>query len=223
MANYRFVTNGSFIEFYDDAQLVESLPVNYTGFSWQYNDRPGIAFSFNGHVYWTDNLEDILFNGVPLASQAGFKTALGVLFPHFSGSAGGSIDNLTDDWTLDMDGHDIKFQQGAVSLFEIDQSNGLSRLRSRQGAGATLNQAETTAAAGETESSNSMSADFNDGTKRAAISLQAVIDASKIEFESDSFSFSVVQAFADNAAAVTGGLEVGMIYRTGDALKIVHV
>jgi len=28
--------------------------------------------------------------------------------------------------------------------------------------------------------------------------------------------------YADNAAAVAGGLTVGQIYRTGDALKIVH-
>lgn len=31
-----------------------------------------------------------------------------------------------------------------------------------------------------------------------------------------------VQEFADNAAAITGGLSTGMIYRTGDDLKIVH-
>ena len=28
--------------------------------------------------------------------------------------------------------------------------------------------------------------------------------------------------YADNAAALTGGLAVGQIYRTGDVLKIVH-
>ena len=31
-----------------------------------------------------------------------------------------------------------------------------------------------------------------------------------------------VPEYADNAAAVTGGLVTGQIYRTGDALKIVH-
>lgn len=31
-----------------------------------------------------------------------------------------------------------------------------------------------------------------------------------------------VTEYADNAAAVTGGLVVGQIYRTGDALKVVH-
>ncbi len=32
----------------------------------------------------------------------------------------------------------------------------------------------------------------------------------------------IVQEFADNATAITGGLSIGQIYRTGDDLKIVH-
>ncbi len=36
------------------------------------------------------------------------------------------------------------------------------------------------------------------------------------------FVFDTVLEFSDNAAAITGGLSAGMIYRTGDALKIVH-
>ena len=35
-------------------------------------------------------------------------------------------------------------------------------------------------------------------------------------------SFTGVLEYADNAAAVTAGLEIGNIYRTGDSLKIVH-
>lgn len=31
-----------------------------------------------------------------------------------------------------------------------------------------------------------------------------------------------VPVYADNAAAVTAGLAIGKLYRTGDALKIVH-
>lgn len=31
-----------------------------------------------------------------------------------------------------------------------------------------------------------------------------------------------IQEFADNAAAITGGLTAGYLYRTGDTLKIVH-
>jgi hypothetical protein len=37
-----------------------------------------------------------------------------------------------------------------------------------------------------------------------------------------SFTISGVTEYADNAAAITGGLNVGQVYRTGDLLKIVH-
>ncbi len=39
---------------------------------------------------------------------------------------------------------------------------------------------------------------------------------------SQSLNVGVVGDYADNAAAITAGLSVGTIYRTGDALKIVH-
>ncbi len=37
-----------------------------------------------------------------------------------------------------------------------------------------------------------------------------------------SFKLSNVAQYADNAAAVTAGLNIGQVYRTGDLLKIVH-
>lgn len=37
-----------------------------------------------------------------------------------------------------------------------------------------------------------------------------------------SFTISGVTEYADNAAAITAGLNVGQVYRTGDLLKIVH-
>ena len=37
-----------------------------------------------------------------------------------------------------------------------------------------------------------------------------------------SFILSDVPQYADNAAAVTAGLDNGQVYRTGDLLKIVH-
>ncbi len=35
-------------------------------------------------------------------------------------------------------------------------------------------------------------------------------------------SFTGISEYADNAAAITGGLVSGNVYRTGDVLKIVH-
>jgi len=74
-----------------------------------------------------------------------------------------------------------------------------------------------------TSAFTSISASFNDGERIATIVANALSGSSTITHTADHNIFSVVQVFADNAAAVTGGLAVGTLYRTGDALKIVHV
>lgn len=57
--------------------------------------------------------------------------------------------------------------------------------------------------------------EFNGNVDNDNIKAGAGIDASKL-------NFSVVSEYADNATAVSGGLAVGAIYRTGDILKVVH-
>jgi hypothetical protein len=42
-------------------------------------------------------------------------------------------------------------------------------------------------------------------------------------FSATAIVIASVPVYADNAAAVAAGLSVGELYRTGDALKIVHV
>lgn len=68
----------------------------------------------------------------------------------------------------------------------------------------------------------SFTADFNNGAKIASIEPLADATTSSLTYTADHHIFATVQVFADNAAAVTGGLAVGTLYRTGDALKIVH-
>lgn len=41
-------------------------------------------------------------------------------------------------------------------------------------------------------------------------------------FSAGTIVISSVPVYADNAAAVAAGLAIGKLYRTGDALKIVH-
>lgn len=67
---------------------------------------------------------------------------------------------------------------------------------------------------------------------RLPISITSPVDTDPIawndtdgEFQNRSPSlldFSLIPEYADNAAAVTGGLAVGKLYRTVDAVKIVH-
>lgn len=99
-AKYRFETNGDFIDFYDDAMLVRTFPTDYTGFDWYYNSTPGIIFFFDGGNYHADDVADISFDGTPLDSKDGFKTALGTLFPHYATSGGGGVDGITSDGSI---------------------------------------------------------------------------------------------------------------------------
>ena len=38
----------------------------------------------------------------------------------------------------------------------------------------------------------------------------------------DSLLFTNLPSYADNAAAIAGGLKIGQLYRTTDTLKVVH-
>lgn len=58
-------------------------------------------------------------------------------------------------------------------------------------------------------------ASFDNDAKAASINVSATTTRGKI-------TISGVEVFADNAAALLGGLVAGDIYRTGDTLKIVH-
>jgi hypothetical protein len=47
-------------------------------------------------------------------------------------------------------------------------------------------------------------------------------NSSKLETRSTGIKISGVSEYADNTAAIAGGLTTGDVYRTGDLLKIVH-
>lgn len=62
----------------------------------------------------------------------------------------------------------------------------------------------------------------NGETKRALIEGVVKNGKSSLWFVADTFKHDGVLEFADNDAAIAGGLEPGMTYRTGDFQKIVH-
>lgn len=67
-----------------------------------------------------------------------------------------------------------------------------------------------------------MEADFGNGVKVGRLEVLATSTASSATYTADKHIFNGVAEHADNAAAVTAGLAVGTMYRTGDLLKIVH-
>jgi hypothetical protein len=53
--------------------------------------------------------------------------------------------------------------------------------------------------------------------------LQQLLNLFSANFSASTIVIASVPIYADNAAAVAGGLAIGKLYRTGDTLKIVHV
>lgn len=119
----------------------------------------------------------------------------------------------------ELAGFDLSVQTaGFIPLYlSISESQILSYNSTGDG-----NQARYSAATSATDATSRFDANFNDGVKLARIDAFADASASSITHTADSHIFIGVQEFADNAAAITGGLATGAIYRTGDALKIVH-
>lgn len=83
------------------------------------------------------------------------------------------------------------------------------------------------ATADETTATFSVNSTFNDGVKQASIYGTTTALGTQIEYTADTHTFegtvklNNVPEFADNAAAISGGLEAGNLYHTAGVVKIV--
>lgn len=185
-------------------QSTESLTVN----GQELANRFIIKKTFADAVYFKILMDETFSSGGPGGSS---------LFPTTgAGTATGAVIG-------DLDGNTLSVQQGGVDLLLIDPTagseTGLIRAFNLTG---DDNQSRGLFQTSDTEATFQILADFNDGVKSASIAGFADASASSITHTADSHIFNGVQEFADNAAAITGGLATGAIYRTGDLLKIVH-
>lgn len=96
MPQYKFITDGNFINYYIDAQLVLRLHNSSRHVQWSYNDSGGINYTIDTLRFQIDNLNEIYFDGVQLGSQGDFETKIIELFP---GLAGGDPTPGIDDVT----------------------------------------------------------------------------------------------------------------------------
>lgn len=125
-----------------------------------------------------------------------------------SGGGGGNTiysadDSLTGDRTVDLDGNFLKFNSGGNTYFSVDTATQAYSLgNGNTGFGLFIDEAGLTAS-------------LSDGN------ITMSIDGGFFKL-----SLSGVPNYADNAAAITGGLTAGNIYRTSaggtSTLKIVE-
>jgi len=138
---YRFVTNGDFIEFYDDAYLVITVNKNSRVIYSQYDQTAGLLFNIGYLRYQTDNVANISFDGVPLTTQGGFQTAieamygendipagvptLGEVLAAGNNANGLSLDNVSLISTIAGGGIVLEAPSSARFLISIDNAGAL--------------------------------------------------------------------------------------------------
>ena len=69
--------------------------------------------------------------------------------------------------------------------------------------------------------SNALGEPYFIGTSNGSVKLY-YDNSTKLETTSTGIKISGVSEYADNTAAIAGGITTGDVYRTGDLLKIVH-
>lgn len=130
--------------------------------------------------------------------------------------------SLAGNRIVDLDGNTLEFKQGANNFLSIDPTadSEQSILRAYNTTDDD-NYGQFHALTSATDATAKMLAAFNE-VKLAQIQAFADASSSSITSTADAHIYVGVQEFADNAAAITGGLAVGTLYRTGDTVKIVH-
>lgn len=228
MSQYRFIATGNFVDFYDQDMHVIKLHNTSRCVTWLFDATPGLNFKIDEMIYHTDNVSDISFDDVACTTQADFITGITTMFPDLAGGGEGSggIDEvlaeaqaLTANRGIDLNGNVLNVVDGVRGLLSVSKQNSyVSAFNDTAGGNSALFDLDV----GQTAVNMDIHANFNDGVKSARIQAFADATEATLTHTADKHKFVNVQEFADNAAALAGDLEVGMIYRTGDISKIVH-
>lgn len=140
-------------------------------------------------------------------------------------SSGITLDSILDGdpglsapRVIDVAGNDLRVNNGVDEVIFIDVSGTEIVVGYKKGPHFGHHRAAADDFGGDFNSR----ADFDNGTKFAEIIGNAIASGSSLQYSAERHTFIGVLEFADNAAAVTGGLPVGTHYRTGDLVKIVH-
>jgi len=145
-----------------------------------------------------------------------------------SAGGGGGIDDvlaegqsLTADREVELDGWDWEILNDGRLWAYMKPETGENYLQSffDEGDG---NNAVVGLVTGTGVATVSIYGSFNDGDQTASIILTANTTEALAEYKADKHKFLGITEHADNDAALLAGLEEGMLYRTGDLLKIVH-
>lgn len=229
---YRFVTDGAFVNFYDDDSLTLRLHNSSRHVQWNFKDESGVHFNID-EIRYDVELDTISFDGQGISEQSQFEDKIIRLFPGLAGSDGGDpgstpgIDDvlavgqaLTASRQVEMGGYSFAFRVNDDNLFEVDGSGKASLLQAHLGV---------------IQSEVILNADIDDENVRFRLVSTDNVNEVKIEGNpiSDSITHTAdthtfngkielgtggqiiltgIPEFADNAAALSGGVPVRGLY-----------
>jgi hypothetical protein len=239
MPTYNFTTGGDIYQYNNVIRSIDG-PAALT----PRDEADYFTLSYLGGsdiFYWNTNTFEI--DGETFAGTLEeFCDAAQALFTSTGGGGGESWADITDSVAVEISPTKVLNITDDAGTSFIYASNGAT-LKSvglgdiaeviEEGPSASLYCGRNT---GSNDSSISLTTFFDAYESSAYVTVQsqsATQSAVQIGVDTDTFtgqfkisrggySFSGVVEYADNAAALTGGLVAGAIYRTGDALKIVH-
>lgn len=134
-------------------------------------------------------------------------------------------DEITQDRYIDTNGHTFYIQDGEISEgnpnYQLYISSAQKYLQTFNNTGAG-NLGKIGADVSNDSATSTLEASFNGEESRAYVQAVAESGNASLVYSAEKHRFFGVQEFADNAAAISGGFEDGMLYyRTGHGLDIV--
>jgi hypothetical protein len=232
MATYNF-TDGGQIFIGGVLKQVINGPATFTADPAYYGTFR-IAFAGGGDIYYYND-DTFQINGVEFTGDVTeFCVAVAPLFAG-SSESGDAYPDITASTTVEIaDAQALIFaSEAGKNLFKIDQSDTSVIVGDNtvMTAGTGYAFVQSGASSGSTGFSSYYGAyDVGADLGVTATATSAIIQLSVygpngeggLNIEELAIKINGITEYADNAAAITGGLSAGHVYRTGDALKIVH-
>jgi hypothetical protein len=186
------------------------------------NGENTVAFNILGGV--PIELSDIEIDGSTPTNMTDFKEKVSEVFNE-PGQSGGSTGlfptqgegHATGDVSADLDGNTLSIKNGGID--QVNVSSTSSKF------GTVADEFEDNYAKvsffSDVNSSDASIGVSHGGTKTAGVTVEANAERSTTTISGDFKSMGSLPEFADNAAAISGGLEEGMLYHTAGVVKIV--
>jgi hypothetical protein len=201
----------------------QELKSDTDAFEVSYDSEGKLYMQFGAMTFQNPDPTDFVIDGVAVTDAADFIGKLNALFT--GGGGGGATiytadGSLPEDRTVSLNGHTLFFNDGDVShiMLALYPEAGEERSQIRSFSSETANAVTELSLFSSDDSGYKFNLFAYDATNTVSINGDATDNS--LTHLAGHHNFNLLE-FADNAAAVTGGLVAGDLYHTAGAVKIV--